>query len=476
MTDEDYDDHEVFISVNDLSSRKLQISAGIHHFMDKNKEKIIDSFSNICEDGDFLLLLIKDIFLHLKNETNLLYCLNIHQLKEIPPIIYNIVKESFSNQRLAYIETEFLEKINNLYGFIYVSTNTCTEKKYVGQTTRTIEIEWNDILNSARSLERKRNGKPTQIIVSRYIFNSILKYDKKVWDLKLIDIAYNKSELNDKEDYYIIDLYNSIAPNGYNLKRGGEGGKHNPITREKIGKAQSEVWDRPGYRDMQSKIQSEVWDKSGYRDMQSKIQSDKWDRPGYRENQKKKQSEVWDRLGYRDMQSKTQSNVWNRPGYRDMQSKIQSDKWDRPGYRENQKKKLSDVWNKPSGKKKKSEVSIKVWNKPGYKKKYCEARKEAYKNDPKLRARLAKASEKAREVTRIEIKDKRQFLIDIKKSKIQKDIIKKYPFKTKDTLNKRIKEILGPLGIQHYSEAKKFFQHNKVEDVLKKLKDLGHIF
>jgi len=354
MTDEDYDDHEVFISVNDLSSRKLQISAGIHHFMDKNKEKIIDSFSNICEDGDFLLLLIKDIFLHLKNETNLLYCLNIHQLKEIPPIIYNIVKESFSNQRLAYIETEFLEKINNLYGFIYVSTNTCTEKKYVGQTTRTIEIEWNDILNSARSLERKRNGKPTQIIVSRYIFNSILKYDKKVWDLKLIDIAYNKSELNDKEDYYIIDLYNSIAPNGYNLKRGGEGGKHNPITREKIGKAQSEVWDRPGYRDMQSKIQSEVWDKSGYRDMQSKIQSDKWDRPGYRENQKKKQSEVWDRLGYRDMQSKTQSNVWNRPGYRDMQSKIQSDKWDRPGYRENQKKKLSDVWNKPSGKKKRA--------------------------------------------------------------------------------------------------------------------------
>ena len=45
--------------------------------------------------------------------------------------------------------------INNLYGFIYVGINTVKGKVYIGQTCRTIDIEWGSLLTDARTLIRK---------------------------------------------------------------------------------------------------------------------------------------------------------------------------------------------------------------------------------------------------------------------------------------------------------------------------------
>ena len=85
---------------------------------------------------------------------------------------------------------------------------------------------------------------------SRYILNSIAKYCDDVWELKLIDIAYNKTDLDNKERYYIVEVYDSMNPNkGYNLTTGGRtGGKLSERTKKRVSKSVSEVWETPGYK------------------------------------------------------------------------------------------------------------------------------------------------------------------------------------------------------------------------------------
>ncbi len=216
-----------FDSIKERNSIKNHISAGIHYFIDQNKEKIYKSFSCISEDTEFFLFLLKDIYVCLKNNTELFNYLSITQIKEIPPIIYRIAKETFSIQRFVYVEDDFLRKIKNLYGFIYLATNKASynKKVYIGQTIRTIELEWDEILSHGITLRKKREESPSFIIQARYILNAIAKYPDDVWDLKLIDIAFSKSELDNKERYYIIEIYDSMNPEkGYNLTTGGRTG------------------------------------------------------------------------------------------------------------------------------------------------------------------------------------------------------------------------------------------------------------
>lgn len=233
MTD-DFDDQ---YSVEDWNSTKNQISTEIYNFLDQNKEVILKSLSHICEGNNFFISLIKDTFIHLKNCTVLLDNITVIQIREIPSIIYHIAKYKFTPQWIIYDEIHFLRKINNLYGFIYIAINQATENKkvYVGQTIRTIEQEWGEIFSHGRVLRNKRKRNPTLTIPARYILNAIARYPDNVWNLKLIDIAYSQSELDYKETYYIVDVYDSMNPEkGYNLTTGGRtGGRLCPITKKK---------------------------------------------------------------------------------------------------------------------------------------------------------------------------------------------------------------------------------------------------
>jgi hypothetical protein len=51
------------------------------------------------------------------------------------------------------------------------------------------------------------------------------------------------------------------------------------------------------------------------------------------------------------------------------------------------------------------------------------------------------------------------------------EVVRKYPFKSRDTLNARLKEILEPFGIRNYTMAKKFLECRDIADILKKLRD-----
>lgn len=186
-------------------------------------------------------------------------------------------------------EIDIIPEEKVIHGFIYVSTNqACRNKKYVGQTTILIEKEWSSIINKASQLKRRREKNPSQPIQARYILNAIIKYGSEVWDLKLIDIAYNQSELDDKEIFYIKKFKSNALryknpTYGYNMNDGGRGGKHAPETKEKIRKISRRKWQEPKYREKTSKGIKEVWEREGHKEKMSEI---------FSEAQKK----VWEKL------------------------------------------------------------------------------------------------------------------------------------------------------------------------------------
>ena len=91
---------------------------------------------------------------------------------------------------------------------IYCITNSITGKKYVGQSTQSIEARW-------RQHCSLHSG-------CRVIKNAILKYGIDAFSIEKIAIAESQSELDILEQFWISKL-NTISPNGYNLSSGGNG-------------------------------------------------------------------------------------------------------------------------------------------------------------------------------------------------------------------------------------------------------------
>lgn len=107
-------------------------------------------------------------------------------------------------------------------GYIYKITNKINNQCYIGQTIMNLEERW-------RQHKTKRSN-------CRYLKNAFQKYGVENFDFKLICICFNE-DLNRFEIDY-IKKYDSLVPNGYNLREGGEnGGKHNNETKLKISQA-----------------------------------------------------------------------------------------------------------------------------------------------------------------------------------------------------------------------------------------------
>ena len=94
---------------------------------------------------------------------------------------------------------------------IYLITNMITGKQYVGQTTRTLEQRWIEHCSKSSGCV--------------YLHNAIEKYGRQNFKVEQIDIALDQAELDYKEMQY-IKLYDTLAPNGYNLDLGGKGGRN----------------------------------------------------------------------------------------------------------------------------------------------------------------------------------------------------------------------------------------------------------
>jgi len=91
-------------------------------------------------------------------------------------------------------------------------------KCYIGKTIQ-------DVLQRWKAHKRPSSNCPA-------ISNAINKYGWENFTKSVIDWA-PENELDNLEQYY-IKLHNSMAPNGYNLTEGGDGGRFSEETRKKV--------------------------------------------------------------------------------------------------------------------------------------------------------------------------------------------------------------------------------------------------
>lgn len=112
---------------------------------------------------------------------------------------------------------------NKIYGYVYLLTNKINGMQYVGQTVRTLKIRF------SKHITDSKHGKT-------YINRAIKKYGIENFTIKQVDIAYNQEELNLIEGVYMA-WFNTLAPNGYNLKETIDGrGRHSEESKEKMRK------------------------------------------------------------------------------------------------------------------------------------------------------------------------------------------------------------------------------------------------
>lgn len=103
-------------------------------------------------------------------------------------------------------------------GYIYKIINRINNKIYIGQTRCDVFERW-------RQHKKTKNS-------CRYLKSAFDKYGIERFDFKLICICFDEDLDKYERDY--INKYNTIAPNGYNLREGGNGGRHNQETKIKI--------------------------------------------------------------------------------------------------------------------------------------------------------------------------------------------------------------------------------------------------
>lgn len=100
----------------------------------------------------------------------------------------------------------------NNYGIVYKVTNQLNNHAYIGQTTMELKTRKSGHLSCAKL-------KPES-----YFHRAIRKYGSENFKWEVIDVGYNKEDLNEKEIYW-IKFYNTFEGEGYNVNVGGGSNK-----------------------------------------------------------------------------------------------------------------------------------------------------------------------------------------------------------------------------------------------------------
>lgn len=100
------------------------------------------------------------------------------------------------------------------YGLVYSYTSP-SGKQYIGQTIGSLNSRAKNTINGSGYKK------------CTLFWKAINKYGWQKFAVNILEeVPY--SELNNREQYY-IEKYNTLAPNGYNLTYGGDGGKKIPV-------------------------------------------------------------------------------------------------------------------------------------------------------------------------------------------------------------------------------------------------------
>lgn len=121
------------------------------------------------------------------------------------------------------------------YGIIYKIICLVTPDKYIGKTKKSLEERWNGHKSDLKRFmtyvhqpgTKKRN-------FCTKLYNAMRAHGIENFKIELVCYAMSKQELDELETK-MIQQYNTLSPNGYNLTTGGEGGwDHSPETKALI--------------------------------------------------------------------------------------------------------------------------------------------------------------------------------------------------------------------------------------------------
>lgn len=127
---------------------------------------------------------------------------------------------------------------------IYLITNLINNKKYVGQTKRSLENRWKNHINKTSTCT--------------HLKNSIKYYGQENFKIEAIASILNNEYACMIEDYF-IDFFQTFHPNGYNLIMSEERGVISDKTRRRLGYKSKQNWNREEYRNKKSKQLKDMW-------------------------------------------------------------------------------------------------------------------------------------------------------------------------------------------------------------------------
>lgn len=103
---------------------------------------------------------------------------------------------------------------------VYRITNKINGKSYVGQTVRSLEKRWKEHCQRSN-------------VKTMAISNALHKYGAENFYIEILEECPSLEEMNKKEEYYIKSL-NTLSPEGYNLKTGGDSKKWSEESKKKL--------------------------------------------------------------------------------------------------------------------------------------------------------------------------------------------------------------------------------------------------
>jgi group I intron endonuclease len=121
-------------------------------------------------------------------------------------------------------------------GKIYRLTNNINGMKYIGQTFRTIEERFREHCGNSRTS------------VSPKLKNAIKKYESVNFTIEVIWECNGDCTVDelDAKEIELISTENTMHPNGYNLTKGGSGGRHSDETKKIISEKSKKAWEENG--------------------------------------------------------------------------------------------------------------------------------------------------------------------------------------------------------------------------------------
>ena len=235
----------------------------------------------------------------------------------------------------------------DFYGIVYLLIDGSNDEEYVGQTTKTFEERFN---------EHKCGN--------QYIDRVIRKRGVEMFATAILKVCYSREEL----DYWekrLIKSRNTMAPNGYNLTEGGEGGSPCEETKAKISAAVL------AYNEAHPEIH-EIISEAGKR---------RFSDPAEREKAAERTRKVFENPEIAAKHAESQRHRFERQEERDKVANGVVAHFSKPGEREAQSERIKAYFNTPGAREKCGEAQSKRFEDPAERKKVSDGLKKYFEEN-----------------------------------------------------------------------------------------------